>query len=68
MKFKIKGWVTVPQGRYDGPPKPQEHEKTFYPKYDEFEVMPGESENKDYDKWKDFKNPYFDESTNKAKK
>lgn len=46
------------QGRYEGPPKPQDHEKPFYPKYDEYEVMPGEHEFSKKDKWADFKNPY----------
>ena len=27
------------QGRYDGPPKPLDHEKPSYPKYAEFEVI-----------------------------
>jgi len=40
------------------PPKPQDHEKPAYPKYDEFEVMPGEHERSDKDKWEGFKNPY----------
>eukprot|EP00088_Acartia_fossae_P003616 TRINITY_DN11533_c0_g1_i2.p1 TRINITY_DN11533_c0_g1~~TRINITY_DN11533_c0_g1_i2.p1 ORF type:complete len:184 (+),score=37.50 TRINITY_DN11533_c0_g1_i2:45-596(+) len=40
-------------------PKPQDHEKNFYPKYDEFEVMPGERERLgEKDKWEEFKNPY----------
>ena len=46
------------QGRYEGDPKPQDHEKPFYPKYAEYEVMPGEKEVENYDKWKEFKNPY----------
>ena len=28
-----------------GPPSPQDHEKTPFPRRDEFEVMPGEMEN-----------------------
>ena len=27
------------QGRYDGPPKPLDHEKPNYPKYAEYEVI-----------------------------
>ena len=57
------------QGRYEGPQdKPQDHEKTFYPKYDEFEVMPGENENKERDKWADYKNPYMKEELTHTKK
>ncbi|XP_023341361.1 NADH dehydrogenase [ubiquinone] 1 alpha subcomplex assembly factor 2 [Eurytemora carolleeae] len=44
-----------------GPPKPQDHEKTPYPKYANYEVMPGESENETKDKWKKYKNPYMKE-------
>jgi hypothetical protein len=29
----------IAQGRYDGPPKPLDHEKPSYPKYAEFEVI-----------------------------
>ena len=51
------------QGRYEGAPKPQDHEQEFFPKYDEYEVMPGELEyGEKKDKWKDFKNPYLDQS------
>jgi len=39
-------------------PKPQDHEKTPYPKYAEFEVMPGEMEQAEKDKWEKHKNPY----------
>jgi len=38
-------------------PQPQDHEKTFYPKYKEYEIMPGEGVEAE-DRWKDFKNPY----------
>jgi len=40
-----------------GEVKPQEGEKPFWPKRDEYEVMPGEPVKND-DKWADFKNPY----------
>jgi len=53
-EMKIAGLDTTP-------PKPQDHEKTFYPKYDEFEVIPGEMEQKEKDKWEKFKNPYMKE-------
>ena len=60
-------------GRYVGPLQPQDHEKTFYPKYDEYEILPGEitqSENRG-DRWKDYKNPYLtpeeDQTTKKSK-
>lgn len=61
-------------GRYVGPAQPQDHEKPFYPKYDEYEILPGEisqSENRG-DRWKDYKNPYLspeeDQTTKKSKK
>ena len=38
-------------------PQPQDHEKAFYPKYKEYEIIPGEGVNTE-DRWKDFKNPY----------
>ena len=41
-------------------PQPMDHEKTFFPKYKEYEIMPGE-EPKGGDRWKDFKNPYSKE-------
>eukprot|EP00093_Oithona_nana_P007446 07446.XXX_347454_346845_1 [CDS] Oithona nana genome sequencing. len=49
------------EGRYVGPDKPLDHEKTFFPKYDEYEVLPGEDKEKNNDRWKDFKNPYLAE-------
>ena len=50
------------QGRYDGPePKPQDHEKAFFPKYDEYEVIPGDDPEKERRRWKEYKNPYVDE-------
>lgn len=36
-----------------------DHEKTFYPKYDEYEVLPGEDKDKREERWKDYKNPYL---------
>ena len=53
----------------EGPAKPMDHEKNFYPKYDEYELMAGEEKT---DRWKDFKNPYFtgdneDQLTSKKK-
>ena len=41
-------------------PLPMDHEKPYYPKYKEYEIMPGESV-KDGDRWKDYKNPYAEE-------
>jgi len=46
-------------GRDTGPPQPQDHEKTPYPKYASFEVMPGEKADHTKDKWEKFKNPYM---------
>jgi len=45
-------------------PKPMDHEKPFWPKYEEYEIMAGEKSNrdKDEDKWEDFKNPYAKDS------
>ena len=45
-------------GRYIGADKPMDHEKAFFPKYDEYEVLAGEDKNQK-DRWKDFKNPYL---------
>lgn len=46
-------------GRYDGPEvKPMDHEKAFYPKYDDYEVNPGDLETKK-DRWASYKNPYL---------
>ena len=54
-----------------GPLQPQDHEKPFYPKYDEYEVMPGEDIGERKDRWKEFKNPYLtpeeDQFTKKKK-
>ena len=47
------------EGRYVGPDKPMDHEKAFFPKYDEYEVLPGEDKDQT-DRWKDYKNPYLD--------
>ena len=41
-------------------PQPMDHEKAYYPKYKEYEIMPGEGVNNE-DRWKDFKNPYAKE-------
>ena len=46
-------------GRYVGADQPQDHEKVFYPKYDEYEVYAGEDPKTRNDRWKDFKNPYL---------
>jgi len=46
------------QGLDPGPPKLQDHEKTPYPKYEEFEIMPGESDDQKRDRWEKYKNPY----------
>jgi hypothetical protein len=46
------------QGRSTEPPGLQDHEKPVYPKYDEFEVSPGENEFERKDKWASYKNPY----------
>ena len=40
--------------------QPMDHEKAFYPKYKEYEIMPGEGV-KEGDRWKDYKNPYAKE-------
>merc|ERR1712241_1099856 len=47
------------EGSYVGPPKPMDHEKTFYPKYDEYEINPGEDKFERQKRWDDFKNPYL---------
>ena len=44
------------EGRYVGPALPLDHEKAFFPKYDEYQGAPGEQ----VDRWKDYKNPYLD--------
>lgn len=49
------------QGLDTGPPKPQDHEKTPYPKYTDFEIMPGENEGEKKDRWAKYKNPYMKE-------
>ena len=43
------------------PPPPQDHEKTPYPKYEEFEVLPGEGNWREgeKDRWEKYKNPYM---------
>lgn len=46
------------EGRYVGPAQPLDHEKAFFPKYDEYQGTPGE-EQENRDRWKDFKNPYL---------
>ena len=58
------------EGRYDGAPKPQDHEKAFFPKYDEYEINPGEDSDNRKDRWKDYQNPYLspDEDTVTKKK
>ena len=44
------------------PPGIQDHEKTPYPKYDEFEVTPGDLHNDQIrDKWEKHKNPFQEE-------
>ena len=48
------------EGRYVGPSKPMDHEKAFFPKYDEYEVLPGEDKFERSERWKDFKNPYLE--------
>ena len=40
------------------PPGIQDHEKTPYPKYSEYEIAPGDSGYTEKDKWEKFKNPY----------
>ena len=42
-----------------------DHEKTFFPKYDEYEVLPGEDKFAREKRWDEFKNPYLtpDEDT-----
>eukprot|EP00096_Caligus_rogercresseyi_P010405 TRINITY_DN3780_c0_g1_i1.p1 TRINITY_DN3780_c0_g1~~TRINITY_DN3780_c0_g1_i1.p1 ORF type:complete len:209 (-),score=51.35 TRINITY_DN3780_c0_g1_i1:192-746(-) len=40
-------------------PSPQDHEKTFYPKRAEYELIPGESAQATEDRWKDYQNPYL---------
>lgn len=60
------------EGRYVGPVQPQDHEKNFFPKYDEYEVAPGEDIETKQKRWKDFQNPYLkdeeDMVTKKSKK
>ena len=44
------------------PPGIQDHEKTPYPKYNEFEVTPGDLHNDQIrDKWEKHKNPFQEE-------
>ena len=54
------------QGRDLSPPTPQDHEKgPIFPKYKEYEVMPGDMENQQNgseDRWKEYKNPYMKEN------
>nr|ACO15196.1 Mimitin, mitochondrial precursor [Caligus clemensi] len=41
-------------------PVPQDHERPFYPKRSDYELIPGEGEeSKRGDRWKDFQNPYY---------
>lgn len=40
------------------PPGIQDHEKTPYPKYSEYEIAPGDSGYTQRDKWEKYKNPY----------
>eukprot|EP00088_Acartia_fossae_P043939 TRINITY_DN4651_c0_g1_i1.p1 TRINITY_DN4651_c0_g1~~TRINITY_DN4651_c0_g1_i1.p1 ORF type:complete len:185 (+),score=46.09 TRINITY_DN4651_c0_g1_i1:45-599(+) len=47
------------QGLDTGPPKPQDHEKMPYPKYEEFEIIPGDKEYQQKDRWEKYKNPYM---------
>ena len=47
------------EGRYVGPSKPMDHEKAFFPKYDEYELLPGEDKFEREKRWDEFKNPYF---------
>lgn len=49
-----------------GEVKPQEGEKPFWPKREEFEVMPGETIDKD--RWADYKNPYAKDNDSSGKK
>ena len=54
------------EGRYvGGPQKPMDHEKAFFPKYDEYEMLPGEDKFERDKRWDEFKNPYMttDEDT-----
>lgn len=37
-----------------------DHEKAFFPKYEEYEVLPGEDKDQK-DRWKDYKNPYLNQ-------
>lgn len=55
-------------GQYVGPDKPLDHEKNFFPKYDEYEVIPGHAKNEEKDKWADFKNPYLSADDDKVTK
>jgi len=43
--------------------KPMDHEKTFWPKYAEYEIYAGEKqgEKAEEDRWKDYKNPYAED-------
>ena len=51
------------EGRYvEGPPQPQDHEKPYFPKYDDYEIMPGEE--KKADRWEEYKNPYLKDDPN----
>jgi len=49
------------QGLDTSGPKPQDHEKTPYPKYDEYEIVPGDLEHEKKDRWEKYKNPYMKE-------
>lgn len=53
-------------GQYVGPDKPLDHEKTFFPKYAEYEIIPGHEKHDEKDKWADFKNPYHTEEEDKV--
>ena len=50
------------------PPGIQDHEKTPYPKYEEYEITPGDLQNDDgrsRQKWDKYKNPYSSEDSKK---
>ena len=52
------------------PPGIQDHEKTPYPKYAEYEITPGDLQTDDgraKQKWDTYKNPYSSEESKKQK-
>jgi len=49
----------IAAGLDPGPPKPQDHEKTPFPKHEKLEVVPGENEHQERDRWEKYKNPYM---------